>query len=88
MNPSNWSGWDWLKVLLCAGIDFFDFTIGRVLFLIPFEEVGYMIMTFIMWGPRGLATLFEILEPTEIIDGFIPISTVVAMWSLKEKHGD
>lgn len=86
MDPKHWSGWDWLKVVFCGLIDFFDFTIGRVLFLIPFEEVGYMIMTVLMWGPRGLITLAEILEPTEFIDGFIPITTATAMWSLHHKH--
>lgn len=85
---SNWSGWDWVKVALCAMIDFFDFTVGRVLVLIPFEEVGYMIMTCLMWGGRGLITLFEIIDFTEFFDGFIPISTATAIWSLNHKHGD
>jgi hypothetical protein len=86
MNPSLWTGWDWFKLVLCGSIDFFDFTIGRVLFFFPFEEIGYMIMTVLMWGPRGLVTLFEILEPTEFIDGFIPITTGTALWALNHKH--
>lgn len=87
MNIKAWSGWDWAKLVLCIAIDLFDFTIGRALIVIPFEEIIYTGLTTLMWGWKGLLTLFEIVELTEQIDAFIPLSTATALWALKAKHG-
>lgn len=68
-----------LKLAACILYDFFDFTLGRLLFVAPFSgEIGGMILASLMFGWQGLAYGLEALDPTEQIDGFIPLATIIA----------
>lgn len=69
-----------LKLAVCLAYDIFDFTIGRILFVMPFvgEMVG-MILAAGMFGWRGMLYGLEAIDPTEQIDGFIPTATLIAM---------
>lgn len=86
MNVARWSMWDWVKLTLCAGLDVFDFTVGRLFALFPYEEVGYAAFTVALWGWRGVFVLFEAVDFTEQIDAFIPLTTLIALLALRRKH--
>ncbi|MHA7871007.1 MAG: hypothetical protein ACX939_01520 [Hyphococcus sp.] len=72
---------DWfLKFLIALAVDIFDFTIGRILFVVPFsgELIGLMV-GYALFGPKAFWYLLEALDPTEQIDGFIPTATLIAL---------
>ena len=69
-----------LKLTVCIIWDFIDFTAGRLLFVLPFSsEIASMILCSVMFGKTGLLAGLEALDPTEQIDGFIPIATMIAL---------
>jgi hypothetical protein len=71
-----WSG----KLITCITYDFFDFTIGRVLFPIPFiGEVFGCLLCIWMFGLDGAIYGFEAIDVTEQIDGFVPLATIIAL---------
>jgi hypothetical protein len=79
----------WLKFIVCILVDIFDFTVGRVLFLMPFsgEMIGCFI-GYLMFGSSGLLYALEALDPTEQIDGFIPTATLIALSNKSNKSND
>ncbi len=70
----------WLKLFVCVLYDFLDFTLGRVLFLVPFsgELIGCALGA-AMFGWHGLWYGLEAIDPTEQLDGFIPTATIIAL---------
>lgn len=69
-----------MKVFFSILIDIFDFTVGRVLFAIPFSgEIIGIFFGYLMYGPRAFWYALEALDPTEQIDGFIPTATLIAI---------
>jgi len=69
-----------LRLAFSVIIDIFDFTLGRVpLFGTVTDGVGTAVM-FAMWGPIGLVNILEMIDVTEVFDGFIPTSTMVALY--------
>jgi len=68
------------KLAVCILYDFFDLTIGRLLFPVPFagERVGCALCASLFgWG--GVAYALEALDPTEQLDGFLPLATIIAI---------
>ncbi len=70
----------WIKLFVCVLIDLFDFTIGRLLFVVPFagELVG-IALTYAMFGKSAFYYGLEALDFTEQVDGFIPTATIIAL---------
>lgn len=69
-----------IRLALSLAIDIADFTIGRALFPVPWEEgVGAAIL-FLLWGPAGLVYLWELADLTEQLDGFIPTATLIGLY--------
>ena len=69
----------WVKFGICLFFDFIDFTIGRLMFGVSLmTEVGTAAVMFFLWGPIGLIALWEGVDLTEQIDGFVPTSTIIA----------
>ena len=69
-----------MKLFIAILIDLFDFTVGRVLFAVPFSgEIIGCAVGYVMFGPRALLYALEALDPTEQIDGFIPTATLIAL---------
>lgn len=61
-------------------IDAFDFTLGRVpIFGSATEGVGTIVL-WALWGPAGLANLWELADFTEQADGFVPTATLIALY--------
>jgi hypothetical protein len=70
----------WPKFFVCLGVDFFDFTVGRLLFTVPFSgEVVGCAICYAMFGKDGLLYGLEAIDVTEAIDGFIPTATIIAL---------
>lgn len=70
----------WVKFTICVGFDLFDFTIGRLLLGVSLiGEVGTAVILFVLWGPIGLFALWEAVDVTEQLDGFIPTNTIIAI---------
>lgn len=69
-----------LRLAFSVVIDLFDFTIGRMPgFGTVTDGVGTAVM-FAMWGPIGLVNVLEVIDVTEVFDGFVPMSTMVALY--------
>jgi hypothetical protein len=70
----------YLRLALSVVIDIVDFTAGRAMFLVPWEEgVGAGVL-FFLWGPAGLVYLWELADVTEVFDGFIPTATLIGLY--------
>lgn len=77
-SPMTRSGY-FIRLLISVAIDVFDLTVGRALFMVPWEEgVGALIL-FLLWGWPGLLYLGELAEPTEQFDAFLPGATLIAL---------
>jgi hypothetical protein len=69
-----------LKLAACIAYDFFDFTIGRVLFPVPLlGEVFGCALCCILFGKEGMLYGLEGIDFTEQIDGFVPAATLIAI---------
>ncbi|HVH34880.1 MAG TPA: hypothetical protein VM847_12315 [Tahibacter sp.] len=68
------------KLAVCVVYDIFDFSVGRLLFPIPFfgEIVGCGICC-LLFGKAGVAYGLEAIDITEQLDGFIPAATIIAI---------
>ena len=68
------------KFAVCVAVDLFDFTIGRILFPVPFvgEVIGCAICAS-MFGWGGVFYGLEAIDFTEQLDGFIPTATIIAL---------
>ena len=77
-DPSDFS-WK-MKLGVAMLVDTFDMTIGRLLFPTPFlgEIVGTAVC-WLMFGPKALCYSWELLDPTEQLDGFVPTATMIAL---------
>lgn len=70
----------WMKFAVCMGFDLFDFTIGRLLLGVSVvTDIGSAAIMYTLWGPKGLFALWEVFDPTEQLDGFIPTNTLIAI---------
>ena len=73
-------GW-FVRLGVCVGLDLLDFTAGRLLFALPWEEGISSAVLVLLFGWKGLLGLTELVDLTEQIDAFIPISTLTALWA-------
>ena len=69
-----------VRLALSVMVDLLDFTVGRALFAIPWEEGAGAALATVLWGPVGIAYLFELIDLTEQIDAFIPMTTLIGLW--------
>ena len=75
-----------MKILIAILVDLFDFTVGRMLFVVPFSgEIIGVFICYLMFGPRAFTYALEALDPTEQIDGFIPTATLIALAHQREQ---
>jgi len=75
------------KLAVCIAYDLFDMTLGRALFLVPFSgEVVGVALCAGMFGWKGVWYGLESLDPTEQLDGFIPLATIIAFANKPEAN--
>jgi hypothetical protein len=70
-----------VRLGLCLLIDLVDLTAGRLLGLVPFEEVPIVAILVLLFGWKGLFALGELADLTEQVDAFIPSATLIALWA-------
>lgn len=79
---------DLAKLVISIVIDLLDFTVGRMFgFGLLFDAMSVAIAVY-FWGPTGLFALWELADPSEQVDGFVPTLTLIALSQLgrnKEK---
>lgn len=69
-----------LRLAFSVVIDLFDFTLGRIpVFGSVTEGVGTIVLV-ALWGPAGLANLWELADFTEQADAFVPTATLIALF--------
>ena len=68
-----------VKLLICIVIDVLDFTVGRILLGGIVMDVFQVIIAVLLFGPMGLIALWELADPSEQIDGFVPTLTLLAL---------
>ncbi|MEZ5920005.1 MAG: hypothetical protein R3C60_01505 [Parvularculaceae bacterium] len=74
------------KLLLAVLLDILDFTLGRILGAGTVMDLIFAGIAFVLWGPIGLLALWEALEPTDQIDGFVPTMTLIALSQMGKKR--
>ena len=76
----------WAKFTICVAFDLFDFTIGRLLLGVSIlGELGTTVIMFVLWGPIGLFAIWEAVDFTEQLDGFVPTNTLIAIAASKKQ---
>src|SRR5689334_19858027 len=70
----------YVRLAISIVIDVLNFTVGRVPFVGEAEDGVSAGVLFLLWGPVGLFSLWELGDPTEQIDGFIPTATLIALY--------
>jgi len=60
--------------------DIADFTIGRIPGFGTLFDIGGAFIGYKLWGPLGLAQLWEVADVTDQIDGFVPTLTLLGLY--------
>jgi len=77
---------DMAKLLIAVLLDILDFTLGRILGAGTIMDIVFAGIAFVLWGPIGLLALWEALEPSDQIDGFVPTMTLIALSQMGKKR--
>ncbi|HXI85996.1 MAG TPA: hypothetical protein VNH64_00950 [Parvularculaceae bacterium] len=76
---------DAVKLVIAIIPDLLDFSLGRIVGYGTILDVVFAAIAFLLWGPMGLLQLWEVLDPTDQIDGFVPTMTLVALIQMRRK---
>ena len=71
------------KLVAAVLLDLADFTVGRIVGFGTGFDVVLAGVGFALFGWKGLVQLWEVAEPTDQIDGFVPTLTLVALANLR-----
>lgn len=74
-----------VKLILSILLDIVDFFIGRIIGVGMIGDLLIGICAVIMWGAPGIAAFWELLDPSEQIDGFVPTLTLIALSQMGAK---
>lgn len=76
----------WAKFGICILFDLIDMTVGRLMIGVSLFSEGFTaLVMFALWGPLGLLAIFEAVDITEQLDGFVPTNTLIA-WVAHKRH--
>lgn len=75
-----------IKLGIAIILDIADFVIGRIPGWGTVFDFILALIGFAMFGWKGLAQMWEVLDPTDQIDGFVPTLTLVALAELREER--
>ena len=76
------------KLVAAVLLDIADFTIGRIIGFGTGFDIVLAGIGFALFGWKGLAQLWEVADPTDQIDGFVPTLTLVALANLRRVKRD
>lgn len=74
---------DAVKIVIAVFLDLLDFSLGRIIGYGTILDVAFAAIAFLLWGPIGLLQLWEALDPTDQIDGFVPTMTLIALTQMR-----
>ncbi|MBI1366685.1 MAG: hypothetical protein GC153_12110 [Alphaproteobacteria bacterium] len=74
---------DAVKLVIAVFLDLLDFSLGRIIGYGTILDVAFAAIAFLLWGPIGLLQLWEALDPTDQIDGFVPTMTLIALTQMR-----
>lgn len=75
---------DAAKLAIAVLLDVLDFTLGRILGAGTVIDIIFAGIAFVLWGPIGLLALWEAVDVTDQIDGFVPTMTLIALSQMKK----
>lgn len=67
------------KFAISVVIDILDFFAGRLLGIGMIGDALAGVVAVILWGPAGVIAFWELADPSEQIDGFVPTLTLIAI---------
>jgi hypothetical protein len=70
----------YIRLAISILIDVLNFTVGRVPIIGEGEDGVSALVLFLMWGPIGLLSLWELADVTEQIDALVPTATLIALY--------
>lgn len=73
-----------VKLAISVILDVADFLIGRVIGFGTGFDIVLTAIGFAMFGWKGLAQAWEVVDVTDQIDGFVPTLTLLALAELRE----
>lgn len=73
-----------IKLAIAIVLDIADFFIGRIPGFGTGFDVVLTAIAFAMFGWKGLAQAWEVVEVTDQLDGFVPTLTLLAFAELRE----
>ncbi len=68
---------------ICVAVDLFDFTIGRFFGLGLLADILQTVVAYWLFGPIGLIALWELIDPSDQLDGFVPTLTILALTQMR-----
>ena len=71
------------KLAVAVILDLADLTIGRIIGFGTALDVVLAGIGFILFGWKGFAQLWEVAEPTDQLDGFVPTLTLIGIANLR-----
>lgn len=75
-----------IKLIICMIVDVIDFVLGAIPIFGVIFDLFSIILSYAFWGPIGLLGLWEVIEPTNVIDAFIPTNTIIAILAIVRKE--
>lgn len=69
-----------LRLALSVVIDLADFTLGRLPIFGTVSDGLSGLVLGLVWGPVGFAYLWELVDVTDQIDGFVPTATLIGLY--------
>ena len=70
----------YIRLAISIVIDGLNFTVGHIPLIGTAEDGVSAAVLFFLWGPIGLLSLWELGDPTELVDGLIPTATLIALY--------
>ncbi|NHK27103.1 hypothetical protein FF098_004185 [Parvularcula flava] len=75
-----------VKLAIAIVLDLADFFIGRIPGWGTAFDFVLALVGFAMFGWKGFAQLWEVVDFTDQIDGFVPTLTLIALAELREER--
>ncbi|CAG0948805.1 MAG: hypothetical protein OIN86_13015 [Candidatus Methanoperedens sp.] len=71
-----------LKFVISIVWDLLDFTIFRIPVIGTVTDLISIPLAIALWGPLGLITSWEVLDPTDQLDAEIPTMTIIGILTI------
>lgn len=73
------------KLVAAIILDVLDFTIGRIIGFGTGFDILLAMAGVLLFGWKGLFQLWEMIDVTDQVDGFVPTLTLLALAELREE---